>query len=446
MRFNLVVPILGWVTTILAMPLDISDEDSVCDAAAHIVRGQMDYYQGLKYGGTVGEFVPPYYWWHAGEVFGGWVDYWAFCQKDNTTFTQILLDAMWAQRGDDYNYIPSNQSLTEGNDDQGVWGMAIMQAVERNFTLADDDHSWLNMIQALYNSMNNRWDKSTCGGGLRWQIFSFNNGYTYKNSIANGCLFHLAARLYRYTNESSYLDAAERAYDWMWDVGFMKDDPFLLYDGADVDTNCTDFTTHKWSYTYGIFLAGSAYLYNSTGDQKWKDSVDQLLEASSYFFKNSIMTETTCAPSSCNNDQRSFRSLFSRCLGLTAVLVPETYDHIVSDWLEPSAEGAAKSCSGDGENYTCGQDWATGYDNTYGLGEQMSALEVIMSMITTKNPPLTPATGGSDKGNNVAAGNSTLISVNVNQISVSGKDRAGAAIATTVVLGIVLGGAVWMLF
>ena len=76
---------------------------------------------------------------------------------------------MYHQAGENYNYIPSNQSMTEGNDDQGVWGMAIMEAVERNFT-EPESHSWLEMVQAVFNTMNARWDADNCGGGLRWQI------------------------------------------------------------------------------------------------------------------------------------------------------------------------------------------------------------------------------------------------------------------------------------
>ncbi|OBA24144.1 mannan endo-1,6-alpha-mannosidase [Metschnikowia bicuspidata var. bicuspidata NRRL YB-4993] len=439
-----------WLSSVLALSLDVNSDESVCAAAKEIVQGEMNYYEGITYGGTVGMFSAPYYWWHAGEVFGGWVDYWAYCASDNDTFTEILYDAMYAQKGDDYNYMPLNQSLTEGNDDQGVWGMAIMQAVERNFT-NPTDHSWLYMIQAIFNSMNNRWDTTSCNGGLRWQIFTWNNGYTYKNSIANGCLFHIAARLYRYTGEDLYLEVAEKVYDWMWDVGYFveEDGELIIYDGAETTENCTDLTMYEWSYTYGIFMSGYAYLYNATGETKWKTAAQDVIDASSYFFNGSIMTETTCAYSDvCNTDQRSFRSLFSRCLGLTATLIPDTYDTIFTGWLVPSAQGAAESCSGGTDGITCGMNWAYGgWDGKYGLGEQMSALDCVMSMITVDHDPLTLLTGGSSEDSDVSAGNDTLsLSLyNTNLISISSGDKAGAAILTVVVLGSFLGGLVWML-
>lgn len=437
-----------WAANSHSLILDVTSDESVCEAASAIVEGEMNYYLGTKYGGPVGIFVNPYYWWHAGEVFGGWVDYWAFCARQNETFTGILSDAMYAQRGEKNDYMPLNQSLTEGNDDQGVWGMAIMQAVERNFT-NNPDRSWLNMIQALFNSMNSRWDRTSCGGGLRWQIFQWNNGYSYKNSIANGCLFHLAARLYRYTGEEYYLQVAEKVYDWMWLVGYFEQSKngFVIHDGADDTNNCTSLVSHRWSYTYGIFMAGSAYLYNSTGDPKWQDFTTQLVEVSAFFFNGSIMSETTCATTDrCNNDQRSFRSLFSRCLGLTAMLVPETYAHIVTGWLTPSAQAAAQSCSGGSDHVTCGENWSqNGWDRKFGLGEQMSALECILSMITTRHVPLTPETGGSIEGGDISAGNDTDYLLNSQVHSVTTGDKVGAAILTVFVLGGIICGLVWML-
>lgn len=445
----LLVQLLVCTATVLGLSLDVTDEDSICEAAGWIVRGQMNYYEGLTAGGTVGMVVSPYYWWNAGEMFGGWVDYWAYCNSDNGTFHDILYDAMYAQRGTDYDYMPLNQSMTEGNDDQGVWGMAIMQAVERNFT-NPDAHSWLYMIQSIFNTMNNRWDDSLCGGGLRWQIFTWNSGYNYKNAIANGALFHIAARLYRYTEEDTYLEAAEKVYEWMWNVGFFVESSgsLIIYDGATDTDNCTDLTMHKWSYTYGIFLSGCAYLYNATGDEKWKTATDEILDVSSFFFNNSIMTEMTCAPSgNCNNDQRSFRSLFARSLSLTAALYPDSYDQIYTNWITPSAKAAAQSCSGGDDGITCGENWSvTGWDGVYGLGEQMSALENVMALITSNHVPLTPSTGGTYVDSDTSAGNSSLTSTNVNEITVSTKDKAGAAVLTAVVLGLLLAGTVWMLF
>lgn len=179
---------------------------------------------------------------------------------------------MFRQAGENYDYVPSNQSMTEGNDDQCVWRMAIIEAVERNFT-DPESCSRLELSQAIFNTMNARCDTAHCGGGLRWQIFTWNAGYNYKSSISNGCLFHLAARLVRYTgNATVYVDVAERVWDWMEEIGFIyyENSLITLFDGANVHTGCTDIVKLKWSYSYCISLSGCAYMYDFTNNEKWR--------------------------------------------------------------------------------------------------------------------------------------------------------------------------------
>ncbi|CAK7910052.1 mannan endo-1,6-alpha-mannosidase Dfg5p [[Candida] anglica] len=452
---------LLFAASVRAVSLDTSSKNSICDAAALIANGEWNYYEGLKYGGTIGMFTYPYYWWHAGEAFGGLIDFYTFCQPSNDTLYRLIYNGMYDQRGSANNYIPANQSMTEGNDDQGVWGLATMGAVERNFT-DPSDVSWLELTQAIYNTMNARWDTSTCGGGLRWQIFTWNSGYDYKNSIANGCLFHIAARLARYTGNDSYAQTATKVWDWMEnDVQFILQDTsssgkeeLVIYDGAKIANNCGVITKTKWSYTYGIFMAGCAYMYNYTAENGtdsessvWLERTKDILVSSNYFFNNSIMTEMSCAPGDhCNNDQRSFRSLFSRCLALTAVMAPSTYDDI-QPLLEKSAVAAAQSCSGGSDGVTCGENWSVnGWDTKFGLGEQMSALEVIQGLLGSTSAvaaPYTSTNGGSSKSN-PDAGLDSSIQTNNNVITVSQKDKAGAGVATAFLLAAILGGAIWM--
>jgi mannan endo-1,6-alpha-mannosidase len=69
-----------------------------------------------------------------------------------------------------------------------------MSALEYQFP--DPEKAPASYLEVAVNSFNNmmgRWDESSCGGGLRWQIYPENSyGYDYKNSISNGCAFALA--------------------------------------------------------------------------------------------------------------------------------------------------------------------------------------------------------------------------------------------------------------
>lgn len=441
---GLLISGLHLFSMVAAVEIDLDSKDSICEALEAIQQGEWNYYEGTRYGGTLGMVVTPYYWWNAGEMFGGLIDYYTFCDNTNSTLEKLLMDGMYHQAGDQYDYVPSNQSLVEGNDDQGIWGLAIMQAVERNFT-NPNGHSWLELTQAVYNTMYSRWDSDHCGGGLRWQIFTWNSGYNYKNTISNGCLFHIAARLARYTKSDNYSDTAEKVWDWMEDVSFVteRDGKVYIQDGATIDKNCTDFTETEWSYSYGILMAGCAYMYDYTKDDKWSTRVQEILKSSSYFFKDDILTETSCAPDHCNNDQRSFRSLFSRCMGLTSALVPDV-NLTISDLMRTSAQAAAQSCSGGSDGVTCGENWyKSGWDGVYGLGEQMSALETIQSLLVPQHTVYNSENGGSGRSDPEAGLNNRLPS-NANQLTITGKDKAGAGIITAVALAIIAGGAVWM--
>ncbi|GME99242.1 unnamed protein product [Ambrosiozyma monospora] len=167
------------------------------------------------------------------------------------------------------------------------------------------------------------------------------------------------------------------------------------------------------------------------------------------FFKDGIMYERQCEDSkTCNNDQRSFKSIFSRCLAITARLAPDHASNIM-DYLYKSAEAAAVSCSGGTDGVTCGQKWTTGsYDGLYGLGEQLSALEVMQSTLILETDvapaPLSNSTGGTSQGN-TNAGLDTKDATNVNQMTIKQKDKVGAAIITAIVLAVLMAMCVWML-
>ena len=431
---------------VTAVELDLNSFESLENATSLVAYGLMDYYTGDQYGKTVGMFSDPYYWWEAGGAWGCILDYWYY--MDNDTYNDQFMAAMLHQTGDNNDYIPLNQSTTEGNDDQAFWGIAAMTAAERNFTNPPEDKpQWLYLAQAVFNTMALRWDAATCGGGLRWQIFVWNSGYDYKNSVSNGALFHMAARLARYTGNSSYTDWAEKVFDWMRDVDVITDNNYMfVYDGVSIDDNCTTVTKYQWTYNQGLILAGCAYLYNFTGEDIWHHRTLKLLNSSSVFFNNSILYEAACQPAgTCNNDQRSFKAYFSRFLGATAQLVPETRSTIMH-WINSSAIAAAQSCSGGTDGHTCGTNWfADGWDGKYGLGEQMAALEIMVNTRALhKHGPYTANDGGSSQGNGAAG--TEAHATNLSPLHITAGSRAAAGIITAVIGISIVACALWLVF
>ena len=115
-------------------------------------------------------------------MMGTLIDYWFLTGDD--TYNELVMQGMLHQVGENEDYMPSNVTLSLGNDDQGFWGLSAMLAAENNFPNPPKDKpQWLALAQAVFHTQASpdRHDE-TCGGGLRWQIPPVNNGYDYKNS------------------------------------------------------------------------------------------------------------------------------------------------------------------------------------------------------------------------------------------------------------------------
>lgn len=226
-------------------------------------------YTGDRPGDVAGNLPDPYYWWEAGAMFGAFIDYWYYTgddQYNNITIQALQHQSAFADGAAAFE--PKNQSNSLGNDDQAFWAMASMSAAENKLPDLPDDGplkgpSWLSLTQAVFNRQAERWNKTgTCGGGLNWQIYVYNKGYTYRNTISNGCLFNMAARLYKYTENKTYSDWADKTWDWERAINLIDKD-LHFYDGADEKTNCTKIDKVQWTYNLGVHLSGAAAMWNA---------------------------------------------------------------------------------------------------------------------------------------------------------------------------------------
>lgn len=432
---------------VAGITLDITSSASIKSAASTVAYGLMSYYTGNRTGDNPGNLPSPYYWWEAGAMFGTMVEYWYY--TNDTSYNPTVQAALLSQVGTDDDYMPENQTKTEGNDDQGFWAMAVMSATEMGFEdPPSSEPQWLALAQAVFNTMAARWDNTTCGGGLRWQIFTWNEGYTYKNSIANGCFFNLGARLARYTGNQTYADWAVKTWDWVNSIGLMSD-TYDVYDGSSDTTNCSTIDHLQFSYNQGIYLFGAAMLYNFTnGSSIWKDRVNGILNATDIFFKDGIMFEQACEDvntvGTCDTDQQSFKAYLSRWMAATTKIAPFTYDTVMP-LLKTSAAAAAQQCTGGTGGTTCGEHWTEAYDGTTGLGQQMSALSVIQAMLIDQAPELyTNTTGGTSVGDSSAGTKSGSSASGTVITPATTGDKAGAGFVTALTIAGVLGGVGFM--
>lgn len=139
-----------------------------------------------------------------------------------------------------------------------------------------------------------------------------------------------------------------------------------------------------------------------------------------------VLTEVACAPRhNCNTDELAFRAVLARALANREMFVPDTGNTTINGQkvqdpnqsikaiLQASALGAAAQCSGGSNGTVCGSDWSSAtWDGTSGLGQYLSALEVMLAILpqkplltvnTTTNATITIGSSSSSTGNGSAS-------------------------------------------
>ena len=149
-------------------------------------------------------------------------------------------------------------------------------------------------------------------------------------------------------------------------------------------------------------------MYNLTnGDSKWRDRTEGILHGSSVFATEinvHILVEHCDTPgtpgpgkpSICTLDERAYKGIHSRCLGGTTVIAPFTTELIHAE-LNNSAIAAAAKCNDDGT--VCASNWHSPDEDMSpdrGVGELISALEIIQANLAAIAAPLKTGQASSD--------------------------------------------------
>ncbi|KAI0407552.1 family 76 glycoside hydrolase [Xylaria palmicola] len=430
-----------------ALQVDLNSKESIKKAAAQVAEDLLKYYHGHEPGRIPGVLPGPppdgdYYWWEGGAMWGTLLDYWHWTGDE--TYNNVTYDSLLFQAGPNRDYADKNWSFSLGNDDQAFWGMSALIAAETKFRDPPPDQAqWLALAQAVWNQQTSeKLRDGGCGFGLRWQAVSLNPGFSYKNTIANGCFFNIGARLARYTNNDTYMDWNIRTWDWLVDVKYI-DKKWNVYDGADVSNNCTDIVKQQFSYNAGVLLQGAAYIWNYTSDQLWLDRINGLLDGiERVFFIDGVAYEPACEAGACTADMLTYKGFLHRWMAYTAKLVPTTSARIMP-LLRSSTKAAVAQCTGGDNGRQCGFHWTSGkFDGLLGVGQQMNVLAALSSLLVLDAPvAVTNDTGGTSMGDPDAGSDR----VDITQLSpITTGDRAGAGVLTVVVVAIASASLWWM--
>ncbi|CAJ2502952.1 Uu.00g103460.m01.CDS01 [Anthostomella pinea] len=423
-----------------ALQVDLESPDSIKTAAKLVAGDLLSYYQGREPGHTLGILPGPppdgdYYWWQAGAMWGGMIDYWYWTGDD--TYNDIVYEAILAQAGPDRDFMDKNWTLSLGNDDQSFWGMTALSAAESNFQdPPQGEPQWLALAQAVWNEQASPDRRGPeCGGGLRWQIQPTNRGYDYKNTIPNAIFFNMGARLARYTNNDTYAQHSTDTWNWLIEHVYI-DDKFNVYDGAHIADNCTTVNKQQFSYNAAVLLLGAAHMYNYTNASKdWEARVSGLLDGiERVFFLNGTAYEPTCEARICLTDPISFKGYLHRWMAVSSQVAPFIHDRVMG-LLKTSTRAAVDQCTGGADGRQCGFHWSTGmYDGATGAGQEMNVVGALASLlIEAAAPPLTNGTGGSSLGDPDAGSGPKKETDEFKQVTTG--DQAGAGIVTVLLLG-----------
>lgn len=102
-----------------AVDLNIDDPASIRNASRSLAFGLQSFYQNNvsnTAATAIGTLPAPLYWWQAGAMWGSMVDYWAY--TNDSSYNAVITQALLAQVGPDWNYMPPAYYASLGNDDQ----------------------------------------------------------------------------------------------------------------------------------------------------------------------------------------------------------------------------------------------------------------------------------------------------------------------------------------
>ena len=155
------------------------------------------------------------------------------------------------------------------------------------------------------------WDSSgKCQGGM-W----FDNNVNAKVAITNVQMYHIAAKLYRLTNNTEFINKLNKIENFLSMNKFINSSTYLLYDGIDLET-CQTSNSTGFTYETGVLIGALSELYRQTNNRSYIELAGNMTSAVIEFNTNKstgVFTETNCDPS-CDDDAKMFKGIFVRNL------------------------------------------------------------------------------------------------------------------------------------
>jgi len=86
-----------------------------------------------------------------------------------------------------------------------------------------------------------------------------------------------------FTGNATYTQWAEKSYDWAVNTGLITEE-YRVFDGAKTDDSCASVSKTEWSNNAGVYLYGSAVMYNVVSCYPYSFILYPFLSSLSRFF------------------------------------------------------------------------------------------------------------------------------------------------------------------
>ncbi len=303
-------------------------------------------------------------WWNCAEALNATIDYMrvtgdrSYLSDVATTFVQG--QQKWVNFIDTYY------------DDTAWWGTTWIAAYDLTGLSV-----YLNMAKTIFAFEETGWGTTTCGGGMNWNLAR----NTPKGGIQDDLFLWLAANLHLRTpgdhGPDSYLDWAQREWEWMQGHGVINAQG--LVDENPSRTTCVapPTTPAHWTYEQGVVMGGLTALYQGTGDRAYLDQAKSIADASLGFFVTDGILSEPCG-NACDSDQTQFKGIFIRNLHTLYQEAP------LSRYRDFILNNAASIWANDRMGSALGVLWQGPFQSS-NASTQSSALECIVAAAAVQN-------------------------------------------------------------
>lgn len=274
--------------------------------------------------------------------------------------------------------------------------------------------TYLQLAETTWQQINDHVSKndSPCRGGVFWyrdRGAKQANRARLLSTVSSLQYALLSARLYAVTGKETYLEAAKRTYDWVFDAKLV-DNQGRVFDGT-YSPRCWQIEKKEHSYNSGLFLGVAGLLYKATGDNKYMKEASLVLKRSQQVFTdNQGIIIDECEPENkCKVNQAAFKGIFVRCLGyLYSVANDKSIRSSIKNMVFKSVKGMAKTCN---NKWGCNTLWTSGSPVYSDVHTQNTALELFntLCVILGKSKPKSSVTVSSKPTTSVSPDSSEIV-------------------------------------